>query len=65
VRGTSRSKEDDTLSIRSLGESDWKYRDRIGSNGSNRDLALDSVLIQALPTDPRHEKVFTKLGDMK
>ncbi|KNG48652.1 purine transporter [Stemphylium lycopersici] len=63
VRGTSRSKQDDTLSIRSLGESDWKYRDRIGSNSSNRDLALDSVTIQALPADPRHEKVFTKLGD--
>lgn len=50
------------LSDRS-GETDWKYRERIGSNGSHREL--EAVIVQALPTDPRHEKVFAKMGDMK
>jgi AGZA family xanthine/uracil permease-like MFS transporter len=59
VRGTPNSREDVALSERS-GEADWKYRERIGSNGSHREL--ETVIVQALPTDPRHEKVFAKMG---
>ncbi|KAG9186501.1 putative xanthine/uracil permease [Alternaria panax] len=59
VRGNHTPKSSDAISIRST-ESEWKYRDRIGSNGSNREL--DSVVIQALPTDPRREKVFRSTG---
>ncbi|KAL1792002.1 hypothetical protein ACET3X_009753 [Alternaria dauci] len=59
VRGTHTPNSRDAISIRST-ESEWKYHDRIGSNGSNREL--DSVVIQALPTDPRREKVFKSMG---
>ncbi|ENI08726.1 hypothetical protein COCC4DRAFT_69359 [Bipolaris maydis ATCC 48331] len=62
LRGTQSKREDVMLSDRS-GETDWKYRERIGSNGSHREL--EAVIVQALPTDPRHEKVFAKMGDMK
>ncbi|CAN9088499.1 hypothetical protein CC77DRAFT_1019090 [Alternaria alternata] len=59
VRGTHTPNSRDAISIRST-ESEWKYHDRIGSNGSDREL--DSVVIQALPTDPRREKVFKSMG---
>ncbi|CAG5156901.1 uncharacterized protein ALTATR162_LOCUS4694 [Alternaria atra] len=59
VRGTHTPKSHDAISIRST-ESDWKYHDRMGSNGSNREL--NSVVIQALPTNPRREKVFRSMG---
>jgi AGZA family xanthine/uracil permease-like MFS transporter len=58
VRGEGSSKADD-VSIRS-GESGWKYHDRIGSHGSRE---LETVHVQALPTDPRREKVFRKMGE--
>jgi AGZA family xanthine/uracil permease-like MFS transporter len=48
------------VSIRS-GESGWKYRDRVGSHGSNREL--ETVVVQPLPTDPRREKVYRKMGE--
>ncbi|KAL6168664.1 hypothetical protein ACJQWK_05041 [Exserohilum turcicum] len=60
VRGKPPSQEDVVLSDRSV-DSDWKYRQRIGSNGSHREL--DTVIIQTLPADPRHEKVFAKMGE--
>jgi AGZA family xanthine/uracil permease-like MFS transporter len=59
VRTSSGSKDDD-MSMRS-GESGWKYHDRIGSHGSNREL--ETVHVPALPTDPRREKVFRKMGE--
>jgi AGZA family xanthine/uracil permease-like MFS transporter len=59
VRTGSGSKDDD-VSVRS-GVSGWKYHDRIGSHGSNREL--ETVHVHAMPTDPRREKVFRKMGE--
>lgn len=59
MRGTSGSSDDIALSDRD-GEAEWKYRERIGSNGSHREL--EAVIVKALPTDPRQEKVFAKMG---
>ncbi|KAF1939538.1 purine transporter [Clathrospora elynae] len=58
VRHSERHKEENA-SIRS-GESGWKYHNRVGSNGSNREL--ETVVVHPLPTDPRREKVLRKPG---
>lgn len=50
-------KSSDSASIRS--SESWKYQERLGSGGTNRDI--DMVDIYAvLPTDPRNEKVLRK-----
>jgi AGZA family xanthine/uracil permease-like MFS transporter len=49
------------MSQSGAGESEWKYHDRIGSHGSNREL--ETVHVHAMPTDPRREKVFRKMGE--
>jgi AGZA family xanthine/uracil permease-like MFS transporter len=59
VRGGGDVSKADDVSIRS-GESGWKYHDRIGSRESRE---LETVHVPALPTDPRREKVFRKMGE--
>ncbi|KAL6706511.1 hypothetical protein ACN47E_005450 [Coniothyrium glycines] len=54
--GASKSKKD-TASVRSRGS--WTYHNRLGSNGSTREM--DTVVVHPIaPTDPRNEKVLRK-----
>ncbi|KAF2034930.1 hypothetical protein EK21DRAFT_55348 [Setomelanomma holmii] len=59
VRGRRDNRNHDVSPSR-VEDDGWEYQDRLGSKASNQNAELERVVVQALPVNPRNEKVLRK-----
>jgi AGZA family xanthine/uracil permease-like MFS transporter len=60
LRDRHEGRRSDSVSIRT-GQDGWDYQDRIGSKASHQDPDFERVTVQAMPTNPGHERVLRKM----